>query len=180
MRTTLCCAVLCTAVLHVAKPWTAVTALPSDTVTCIANAGTPRSLHHPHPLRRCRCCTPQVTNNPAYPNVASWFRAMLSRPAYQKVRSDEHTLRLLFTKTGLKPLPPPEPSAKVAAARQEAASKLNANREAIIDDIVMNAGGCTSRQLCNCASVQTWWYTPGGPGQLRLRWPPSVVIPAWQ
>lgn len=37
-----------------------------------------------------------LRNNPAYPNTAAWFAAISSRPAYQKVCSDDQTLQLLF------------------------------------------------------------------------------------
>jgi hypothetical protein len=57
------------------------------------------------------------------------------------VRSDAHTLRQVFGRlTGLQPLPAPPPTNKAAAAQREAAAKLALNREAIISDILKNAG----------------------------------------
>eukprot|EP00879_Flechtneria_rotunda_P017240 GHRR01018061.1.p1 GENE.GHRR01018061.1~~GHRR01018061.1.p1 ORF type:complete len:536 (+),score=226.49 GHRR01018061.1:832-2439(+) len=57
-----------------------------------------------------------VRNNPKYPNSAAWFAAIASRPAYQKVCSDDQTLQLLFQRMmGLS-------ASAAAASRSSAAS----------------------------------------------------------
>lgn len=38
----------------------------------------------------------ELRNNPKYPHTAAWYAAINSRPAYQKVCSDDQTLQLLF------------------------------------------------------------------------------------
>ena len=37
-----------------------------------------------------------LRNNPNFPNLAAWYAAMDSRPAYQKIKSDDITHNLVF------------------------------------------------------------------------------------
>jgi len=81
--------------------------------------------------------------DPSYPGLQAWHAAIDALPAYQKVKSDPETLRLLFAKrfkmegaaSGLQGL-----DAATITARKEAAAKIYANRSAIVQDIVLKSG----------------------------------------
>ena len=63
----------------------------------------------------------QLRNNPDYPATAAWFAAISSRPAYQRVCSDDQTLQLLFQRMmGL------SPAASTAATAASGASAADA------------------------------------------------------
>jgi len=79
-----------------------------------------------------------IKNNLDYPRINAWFKAMDAKESYRKVKSDPETLnnlmRKIFGVSG-------GASAEVGgAAAREAAAKLVANREAVRDDILKNAG----------------------------------------
>jgi hypothetical protein len=38
----------------------------------------------------------ELRGNPRYPKISRWYSAMDSRPAYQKVKSDDMTLNLVI------------------------------------------------------------------------------------
>ncbi len=38
----------------------------------------------------------ELRGNPRYPKISRWYSAMDSRPAYQKVKSDDTTLNLVI------------------------------------------------------------------------------------
>ena len=38
----------------------------------------------------------QLRDHPRYPNITRWYSALDSRPAYQRVKSDDTTLNLVI------------------------------------------------------------------------------------
>lgn len=72
-----------------------------------------------------------VRSSPSYPNTAAWFEAIASRPAYQKVCSDDQTLQLLFQRMmGLTPGAAAAAGGTSAAAAAAAATAAFAETEA--------------------------------------------------
>ncbi len=81
-----------------------------------------------------------IRAHPSFPATAAWFAAIASRPAYQKVRSDDHTLQLLFGGN----LPPAArllvPATAGSAAALEAADAIEAGGEKLVVDVLRRAG----------------------------------------
>lgn len=76
-----------------------------------------------------------------YPNISRWYKAMDSRSAYQKVKSDDTTLNLVIRKVfGIPMAFSPEVDKFTQHGRKEAAAKLSKNKEVVRADIVRRSG----------------------------------------
>lgn len=88
-----------------------------------------------------------LRDHPQLPHLAAWYAAMNTRASYQKVKSDDATLNLVFKRIfGL--AAPPALDADTLAARREAAAKIAANRENVVADILVNSGLVFSGPAC--------------------------------
>eukprot|EP00884_Botryococcus_braunii_P008653 jgi/Botrbrau1/1778/Bobra.0217s0033.1 len=88
-----------------------------------------------------------LRGNPDFPNLTRWYEAMDARPTYRRVKSDDTThnlvVRKIFNMTLGHVEQPSDPT--VVEARMEAAAKITANHEVIVDDILENSGIVRSR-----------------------------------
>ncbi|GBG00177.1 glutathione S-transferase [Raphidocelis subcapitata] len=95
----------------------------------------------------------QLRGNPDFPAVSAWLAAMEARPTYQRVRSDDQTLQLLFARMMRGSTAAADAAALawaadaaadpgLAAARAEAALALEASRESLVAAIVAGTGIC--------------------------------------
>ena len=85
-----------------------------------------------------------LRENSEYPRTAAWYAAMASRPAYNRVRSDDQTLQLLFGRligvTDDRPAAAAAGDGGAAAARQEAAELLSADYKKVVDAVCEKSG----------------------------------------
>lgn len=83
----------------------------------------------------------KLRGNPRYPKISRWYSAMDSRPAYQKVKSDDTTLNLVIRKVfGIPMAFSPVIDDFTQRGRNEAAAKLSKNKEVVRADIVKRSG----------------------------------------
>ncbi|KIZ07611.1 glutathione S-transferase [Monoraphidium neglectum] len=96
----------------------------------------------------------QLRNHPDFPAVAQWLAAMEARPTYQRVRSDDQTLQLLFARMMRGSTAAADSAAlawqqeqrqgggALAEARAEAAAALEAGRKDLVKALILGSGIC--------------------------------------
>ncbi|MGL5832005.1 MAG: glutathione S-transferase family protein [Waterburya sp.] len=87
----------------------------------------------------------KIQGNERFPHLNLWYKAINSRPAYARIKSDTTTNNLVLRRIfGLQPttdqLSLPTENLQTDTYRLEAAAKLSDNHQAIIGDIFKNSG----------------------------------------
>ncbi|KAF5833374.1 glutathione S-transferase [Dunaliella salina] len=83
-----------------------------------------------------------LKDNPEFPRIAEWVRAMNQRDAYRRVKTDDYTYKLLFSRMGsMQPyVPPLQVDEATMEARRTVAARITRNRTEILADIMKNSG----------------------------------------
>uniref|UniRef100_A0A7S3VL85 GST N-terminal domain-containing protein n=1 Tax=Dunaliella tertiolecta TaxID=3047 RepID=A0A7S3VL85_DUNTE len=83
-----------------------------------------------------------LKDNPDFPRISEWVRAMNQRDAYRRVKTDDYTYKLLFSRMGsMQPyVPPLQVDEATMEARRTVAARITKNRTEILADIMKNSG----------------------------------------